>query len=125
VQNIKTENQRKPITKYKYSEGDTENKKKDIKQIRCFKCNKFGHYSSGCNENVTPNGNGKIYTFKTNDVDLDIDRKKVVINELSIQVVFDTGATDSIIPERMVRQFGNVLLKICLKNLLHLVEIKL
>jgi hypothetical protein len=79
------------------------NVKKDVSEIKCFKCKKYGHYSTTC----TDAGKINVTTIKTKD-SKDIDIDKVFLNDTPIEVVFDTGATDSIIALKSLKKLKNV-----------------
>ena len=69
--------------------------KRDLSKIKCFKCEKFGHYKSNCLENTKQQVNGANVTRKGENYDPE---KRVLYSALSNEVsskawVIDSGSS--------------------------------
>jgi hypothetical protein len=93
------------IEKKHNSKINWETKQNKLKTIKCFKCNDFGHYASSCNESTKK---PDINNMKPRENTDGLDCRIVKINGKELSVVFDTGASNSIIGFEVVKNFKDV-----------------
>lgn len=75
----------------------------EIKQkVKCFKCDKMGHYSNECPEK------SKINYVSCNRNSI-IDRREIMIGDKKFRAIFDTGAACNVIHRSVLNQLGNVI----------------
>jgi hypothetical protein len=76
---------------------------KKLEEIKCYKCNKMGHYANSCTTSKKMNN---VKMFK--EIDSRIDMQEIFLNDRRFTVLFDTGASDSLIPEKYLTLLQNV-----------------
>jgi hypothetical protein len=90
-----------PIKTFNYKKPYDVNKKKDLSNIKCFSCQEYGHYSTSCKNKP------KINNVKTTADNNTIDLETVLLNGRKTRVVFDTGASHSLIPKEKLKNIEN------------------
>ena len=95
------------------------------KGIKCFKCDRFGHYANECrtkSPQYKPSGNGhKEVNMMNSRVNGEIEEDEVKINNFSYICVFDSGSSINIVSKQLLRNID----KIKIKQLKQPVNIKL
>ncbi|KAG0441707.1 hypothetical protein DMUE_0845 [Dictyocoela muelleri] len=76
-------------------------RKSDIRDFKCFKCVKLGHYARDCYSNDKKN-----IVNKKNEEDLDM--RYLMLNDVKIKTLFNSGSSINIITKGIFNRLKNL-----------------
>ncbi|KAG0435658.1 Retrovirus-related Pol polyprotein from transposon 17.6 [Dictyocoela muelleri] len=80
------------------------NKNKNANNIKCFKCEKFGHYANKCNINKIEKN--KNLNMCNADDEYDVKKDKIKINNSEYVAIFDSGSSVNLVSFNFVKKLN-------------------
>lgn len=91
---------------YKVVKTENTGVKKNVKNIKCFKCGDVGHFANKCT-NKAENEVNNIYNAKEIQR---LDMRFILLNGEKMKALFDSGATNNIISRKIIKKMPEELI---------------